>query len=138
MAERAALQEPLLPARSDASDGGDVQLQLGDQAGPPTAASTPPPRSRPPPPPGVLGAAGPLSLLAFSWVSPLLQRGSTQELLQQSDLFELPPDLLPSTCGQRLWSRWQAVSRLCGGTLGPHAMHQIVLRRAWRTLLSIT
>lgn len=110
MAESAALLEPLLPAGSDASDDASEREQLEDRAPPPTAAGRPPPPSCPSAPTAILGAAGPLSSLAFSWVSPLLQRGSTQEQLQQSDLYELPPHLLPSTCGRLLWSKWHAVS----------------------------
>ncbi len=59
---------------------------------------------------GPLGSPNPLSAAAFSWVSPLLRRGSTQEQLHQRDLFDLPPHLLPAACGRRLLGKWRQVS----------------------------
>lgn len=60
--------------------------------------------------PPLLSSAGLMSSLAFSWVSPLLHRGSTQQQLQQEDLFQLPHHLVPAVCGRRLWARWHDVS----------------------------
>lgn len=112
MGSDAGLREPLLPGPSDDAEDGDVAASAG----------------RPPPPHdsqpaaaaaaaisadslGPLGSANPLSAAAFSWVSPLLKRGSTQEQLHQRDLFALPPHLLPAACGQRLLGKWRQVGR---------------------------
>eukprot|EP00884_Botryococcus_braunii_P005633 jgi/Botrbrau1/15070/Bobra.0286s0003.1 len=45
------------------------------------------------------------SQLFFTWVSPLLQRGSTRQL-HQDDMFYLDPDLEPSQCSWVLWDEW--------------------------------
>jgi hypothetical protein len=66
---------------------------------------------------GTLGPpAGPAnfcSRMFFSWVSPLLQRGSTRQL-HQDDMFHLEPDLEPSHCSQVLWNEWTKVGRAIG------------------------
>ncbi len=45
---------------------------------------------------------GVLTQLTFGWVSPLLARGM-QRPLEQHDLFQLQPSLMPAACSQRLW-----------------------------------
>ncbi len=49
-------------------------------------------------------AQGVVTQLTFGWVSPLLARGM-QRPLQQDDLFQLQPPLMPAACSQRLWVR---------------------------------
>ena len=49
-------------------------------------------------------AQGVLTRLTFRWVSPLLALGM-QRPLQQDDLFQLQPALMPAACSQRLWVR---------------------------------
>ncbi|KAJ7517215.1 hypothetical protein O6H91_21G014900 [Diphasiastrum complanatum] len=45
------------------------------------------------------------SFLSFSWVNSLMETGFKQQLCQD-DLLTLPKDLIPSTCGDRLWAFW--------------------------------
>ena len=47
---------------------------------------------------------GMFTRVTFGWVSPLLARGM-QRPLQQDDLFQLQPTLMPAACSQRLWVR---------------------------------
>jgi hypothetical protein len=109
------LPEPLLEPRDEQSH----QLEVTSAPNP----ALPCPLNQPRPPPGSatargggaplggLGSAGGLSPLTFSWVAPLLHRGSTQGQLHHQDLFELPPSLLPAACGRRLWRHWLQVGR---------------------------
>lgn len=48
--------------------------------------------------------------LAFSWVSPLLQRGAKRTQLQFADLFQLPGELHPKRCFDNMWGAWTKVS----------------------------
>lgn len=112
----AGLREPLIAQRYNDEeeltiDAHDSPVRAdsptGSAAAPPAAtaaAATEPELSI-----GPLGSRNPLSALAFSWVSPLLRRGSIQEQLHQRDLFALPPRLQPAACGRRLWARWTQV-----------------------------
>ena len=59
---------------------------------------------------GARGAPSCCSRALFSWVGPLLHRGSTQPQLHRRDLLPLPPDLEPEVCGGLLWSAWAKAS----------------------------
>lgn len=48
------------------------------------------------------------SILAFSWVSPLMKRGA-QRQLQFADLFQLQPDMQPASCHSHVWEAWSNV-----------------------------
>lgn len=116
MGSDVGLSEPLLPGPPGDADEGDVEASAGRPAAPhdsrPAAAVTAAAASADSL--GPLGSANPLSAATFSWVSPLLKRGSTQEQLHQRDLFALPPHLLPAACGQRLLGKWRQVGRNWG------------------------
>jgi hypothetical protein len=58
---------------------------------------------------GPLGSRSWLSALTFSWVGKLLRRGSAQLQLNQEDMFDLPHELQPATCGHLLWRCWLTV-----------------------------
>ena len=141
------LREKLLEPRDEWRD------QQHDAAAPGPALPRPPNQPRPPggaaacgggggAPLGRLGSAGWLSSLTFSWVAPLLHRGRAQDQLHQGDLFDLPPSLLPATCGRRLWKRWLEVRRgdaaVC--TVVRHSIGALCIKstRRWQLLDSLS
>lgn len=110
--DSAGLRQPLLAGSTDA---GDVESVTASAPGPSALDSQPATAAAAATTPvaaeslGPLGSPNLLSAAAFSWVSPLLRRGSTQEQLHQRDLFALPPQLQPAACGQRLLGKWRQV-----------------------------
>ena len=106
-AQRGLLHHAMDEQLHDATDTGPAPPHLPSQRRPPLRGAAWAGGSTA----GGLGSARWLSSLTFSWVAPLLQRGSTQGQLHQRDLLELPPSLLPAACGRRLWRRWLQVGR---------------------------
>ncbi|KAL2628814.1 hypothetical protein R1flu_013500 [Riccia fluitans] len=70
------------------------------------------------------------SALTFSWVTPLMDTGSTRQLTQD-DLFPLPKEMSPTLCCSRLYSHWEDEKRKGGE---PTSLLKPILRtygKAW-------
>jgi ATP-binding cassette subfamily C (CFTR/MRP) protein 10 len=79
--------------------------------------------------------AGALSRLTFGWVSPLLQLGARTEQLHQSDLPDVPHNLLPAACAEELWLAWgREAARAAAAGRPPSLLRAVASAFGWQYL----